>query len=157
MTQNPTITDRTDVVTCPNCGARNRVAVAATGVARCGRCHHPLPWLTTAADDDFDAVVLGSSLPVLVDLWAPWCGPCRVVEPGIQHVAKEFAGRLKVTKVNVDTAPHIAQHYGAQSIPMLLWVNQGRVERTQVGALPPPALLDWVTAALEPPSPDDHR
>jgi thioredoxin 2 len=149
MTQNPTATDRTDVVTCPNCGTKNRVPVGASGVARCGKCQHPLPWLTTATDDDFDAVVLDSSLPVLVDLWAPWCGPCRIVEPGIQHVAKEFAGRLKVTKVNVDTAPHISVHYGAQSIPMLLWIREGQVQRTQVGALPPPALLEWVTSALE--------
>jgi len=153
MTQNQTATDRTDLVTCPNCGAHNRVAVAATGVPRCGRCQHPLPWLTTATDADVDAVVLRSSLPVLVDLWAPWCGPCRVVEPGIQHVAKEFAGRLKVVKVNVDTSPETAQRYRAQSIPMLLWIRHGQVQRTQVGALAPPALLDWVTEALEPAPP----
>src|SRR5258706_5706412 len=120
MTQSPTAPDRTVVVACPNCGTKKRVPVGASGVARCGKCHHALPWLTTATDDDFDAVVLGAKLPVLVDLWAPWCGPCRIVQPGVQHVAKEFAGRLKVTKVNVDTAPHIAQHYQTQSIPMLL-------------------------------------
>jgi thioredoxin 2 len=139
----------TDIVTCPHCGARNRLPAASAGVPRCGKCQHALPWLTTATDDDFDTVVLGAKLPVLVDLWAPWCGPCRIVEPGVQHVAKEFAGRLKVTKVNVDTAPHIAQHYQAQSIPMLLWISDGEVRRRQVGALPPPALVDWVTAALD--------
>ena len=75
--------------------------------------------------------------------------PCRIVESGVRHVAKEFAGRLKVTKVNVDAPPHIAQHYRAQSIPMLLWIRDGEVRRQQVGALPPPALVDWVTAALD--------
>jgi thioredoxin 2 len=149
MTQNPIATERADVVTCPNCGTRNRVAVAAPGAPRCGSCQHALPWLTTATDDDFDAIVIRSSVPVLVDLWAPWCGPCRIVEPGVQRVAKEFAGRLKVAKVNVDTAPHTAVHYGAQSIPMLLWVHDGGVKRTQVGALAPPALLDWVIEGLE--------
>ena len=151
MTSNPVATGRTDVVTCPHCGTKNRIAAAATGVARCGRCHHPLPWLTTATDDDFDAVVLGSRLPVLVDLWAAWCGPCRIVEPGVRHVAKEFAGRLKVVKVNVDSAPTTAQRYRALSIPMLLWVRGGEVRQTQVGALPPAALTNWVTAELDRP------
>ena len=148
-TTGPHTSTRTNVIICPNCGAKNRLPAANPGVPQCGRCHHPLPWLTTATDDDFDAVVLGARLPVLVDLWAPWCGPCRIVEPGVQHVAHEFAGRLKVTKVNVDTAPHTAQHYQAQSIPMLLWIRNREVRRRQVGALPPPALVEWVTAALD--------
>ena len=147
MTQDTSTRD--DIVTCPHCGSRNRVAAAHEGVPRCGKCQHALPWVTTATDDDFDQIVLQAQLPVLVDLWAPWCGPCRVVEPGVQRVAKEFAGRLKVTKVNVDSAPHISQHYQAQSIPMLLVIRNGEVARIQIGALPPPALLEWVTAALE--------
>jgi thioredoxin 2 len=108
-----------------------------------------LPWLTSAADDDFTTVVTESKLPVLVDLWAPWCGPCRVVEPGVAHVAKEFAGRMKAVKVNVDAAPQTALRFQAQSIPLLLWLRDGSVRKRQVGALPPPALLDWVTAALD--------
>src|SRR5258705_13486197 len=115
MTQDQATAARTDIVVCPHCGARNRVPATASGVARCGKCQHPLPWLTNASDDDFDQVVLGAKLPVLVDLWAPWCGPCRIVEPGLHHVAKDFAGRLKVVKVNVDTAPKTAQRYHAQS------------------------------------------
>jgi thioredoxin 2 len=140
--------DRVELTTCPHCGARNRLPVAATGVPRCGRCRQTLPWIATATDADFDAVALAAKLPVLVDLWAPWCGPCRIVEPGVQKVAKEFAGRLKVVKVNVDDAPRTAQRYQAMSIPMLLWITDGQVRRSQVGALPPAALQEWVTAAL---------
>ena len=94
-----------EIVTCSNCGKRNRVPAAARGIARCAACHTALPWLTAAGDDDFDEVVTASSLPVLVDLWAPWCGPCRVVAPGVEQAAQELAGRLKVVKVNVDEAP----------------------------------------------------
>jgi thioredoxin 2 len=148
-TRGPQTSARTDIVSCPNCGAKNRLPAVNAGVPRCGRCQHGLPWLTTAGDDDFDAVVLDARLPVLVDLWAPWCGPCRIVEPGLQRVVTQFAGRLKVTKVNVDSAPHVAQRYRAQSIPMLLWIRDGEVRRSQLGALPPPALVEWVTAALD--------
>ena len=91
-----------EIVTCANCGKRNRLPAAATGVARCAACHTALYWLTSAGDDDFEQVVTAASLPVLVDLWAPWCGPCRVVAPGVEHAAQELAGRLKAVKVNVD-------------------------------------------------------
>src|SRR5262245_26513190 len=100
-----TTSARAETVTCPECGTRNRVPAAATGVPRCGKCHNPLAWLTTAGDDDFDAVVTNSTQPVLVDLWAPWCIPCRIVEPGVERAATTYAGSLKVVKINVDTAP----------------------------------------------------
>ena len=94
-----------DIVTCPNCGKRNRVPAKARGVPRCANCHTALPWLTAAGDGDFEEVAGNSTLPVLVDLWAPWCGPCRIVEPGVERAAGSLAGRLKVVKVNVDEAP----------------------------------------------------
>jgi thioredoxin 2 len=137
-----------DVISCPHCGARNRVPPARNGVPRCGRCHNPLPWLTTAGDDDFDAVVTGSTLPVLVDLWAAWCQPCRIVEPGVERAAKTFAGSLKVVKVDVDSAPMVAERLAARSIPMLLILEGGKERGKQVGAIGPDALQKWIEGVL---------
>ena len=136
----------TDVVACPSCGKKNRVPAAASGVPRCASCHASLPWLTTATDADFDRVAGQSPLPVLVDLWAPWCGPCRMVAPGVEQAARQLAGRLKVVKVNVDEAPGVSARYDARSIPTLLILDGGRVKARQVGALPGSALLQWVEA-----------
>ena len=141
-------TTRADIITCPHCGARNRVTVAASGIPRCGRCHNPLPWLTTAGDDDYDAVIAHSSLPVLVDLWAPWCQPCRIVEPGVERAAKTFAGSLKVVKVNVDSAPMVAERLAARSIPMLLILEGGRERGKQVGAVGADAIQKWIEGVI---------
>ena len=136
-----------DVVACPGCGKRNRVPAAATGVPQCANCRSPLPWLTTADDADFDTIAGESPLPVLVDLWAPWCGPCRMVAPGVEQAAKKLAGRLKVVKVNVDQAPAVSARFNASSIPTLLVLDRGKVKARQVGAVPADALLRWVEAA----------
>ena len=136
-----------DVVACPSCAKKNRVPSAAKGVPRCASCHSPLPWLTNAGDADFDTVAGQSPVPVLVDLWAPWCGPCRMVAPGVEQAARRLAGRLKVVKVNVDEAPGISARYRATSIPMLLVLDRGKVVDRKVGALPAEALLRWVEAA----------
>ena len=136
------------IVTCPNCGKRNRVPAAATGVPRCANCHTPLPWLTEAGDDDFDQVVTASSLPVLLDLWAPWCGPCRIVAPGVEQVSRKFAGRLKAVKVNVDQAPAISERFAVRGIPVLLVVRDGREVARQVGAVPPAVLERFAEEAL---------
>ena len=141
-----------EVVSCPNCGKPNRVPSTATGVARCAACHNALPWLTAADDRDFEQVVTASSLPVLLDMWAPWCGPCRIVEPGIQQAAERLAGRLKTVKVNVDEAPKVAERFGVQGIPTVLLVRGGREVDRKVGALPPPALLRWTEEALAKPA-----
>ncbi len=137
-----------DVVACPSCGKKNRVPAAAKGVPRCANCHSPLPWLTNAADADFDKVAGESPVPVLVDLWAPWCGPCRMVGPGVEQAARRLAGRLKVVKVNVDEAPALSARYRATSIPMLLLMDGAKVVDRKVGALPPDALLRWVEEAM---------
>jgi thioredoxin 2 len=141
-----------EIVTCSNCGMRNRLPAAARGMARCAACHTALPWLTSAGDDDFDEVVTVASLPVLVDLWAPWCGPCRVVAPGVEQAAQELAGRLKVVKVNVDEAPRVAERFGVRGIPTLLILRQGREVARQVGAVPPPALVRWAKEVIAKPA-----
>ena len=137
----------TNVVPCPSCGARNRVPVAATGTPRCPRCHTDLPWLVEAGDDGFDAAV-DTSVPVLVDLWAAWCGPCRQVAPAVERAALDLAGTLKVVKVDVDRAPAVSARLGVQSIPTLVVLRHGRVVARQVGALPADRLLDWVRSTL---------
>lgn len=137
-----------DVVACPRCGKKNRVPAAAAGVPQCAACHSPLPWLTSAEDADFDKVAGESPLPVLVDLWAPWCGPCRAVAPGVEEAARRLAGRLKVVKVNVDNAPAVAARFDARSIPMLLILDGGKLKDRQIGAVPPDVLLRWAEKAL---------
>jgi thioredoxin 2 len=137
-----------DTVVCPNCGQKNRVPADATGVPRCGKCKTDLPWLTTATDEDFDKIATHATLPVLVDLWAPWCGPCRVVEPGVTRASQELAGKLKVVKVNVDEAPKISERFQARSIPMLVVLMDGNVMSKQVGAIRPDQLMTLVQKAL---------
>jgi thioredoxin 2 len=138
----------TDIVTCPNCGKRNRLPAAAAGVARCANCHTALPWLTTAGDGDFDQVVTASTLPVLLDLWAPWCGPCRMVSPALERLAATYAGRVKLVKVDVDSSPRTAQRFAVQGIPTLLLLDQGVVVSRQTGAAPEDALQRWLDAGL---------
>ena len=138
-----------DVVRCENCGRRNRVPAAATGTPRCGNCHQPLPWIVDAGDEDFAEVAERASVPVLVDLWAPWCGPCRMVSPALVQLAGEMAGRLKLVKVNVDEAPKLQQRYGVQAIPTLMVLRKGQVVARQAGAAPAPALRAWLEQALQ--------
>lgn len=135
------------VVACPSCGTKNRLPVAAKGHPRCASCKTDLPWLVDAGDNDFDAAVDTSAL-VVVDLWAPWCGPCRMIAPVLETLSRELAGSIKVVKVNVDQAPAIAQRYRAQSIPMLLIMNRGQVVDTIIGAQPAPVLRRRITDAL---------
>jgi thioredoxin 2 len=137
-----------EIVTCSNCGKRNRLPAAARGMARCAACHTALPWLTSAGDGDFDEVAGRSTLPVLLDLWAPWCGPCRVVAPGVEGAARTLAGRLKVVKVNVDEAPGVAERFGVHGTPTLVILRQGREVARQVGAVPPPALVGWAKEVI---------
>lgn len=134
------------IVTCPECGKRNRVPAVAGGVPRCPACKHDLPWVAEATDGDFDAVADSSKVPVLVDLWAPWCGPCRQVSPLLEKLAAERAGRLKLVKVNVDENPRTQARFGVQAIPTLLLFAGGKQVGVQRGALPLPALRQWVDA-----------
>jgi thioredoxin 1 len=96
-------------------------------------------------DAAFEKTVLQSTLPVIVDFWAPWCGPCRMVAPMLDKIAKEFAGKLVVAKVNTDEDSDYAQRYGVQGIPTMLFVSQGKVIHTQVGAVPEGVLREIVS------------
>ena len=136
------------VVTCPNCQRRNRVPAAAEGTPRCGNCQRPLPWIVDAGDNDFAEFVEQASLPVLVDLWAPWCGPCRMVSPVLERLATEKAGQIKLVKVNADEAPELSQRFEVRSIPTLLVLRRGQVVATQIGAAPASALRPWLEGAL---------
>jgi thioredoxin 2 len=137
-----------DLIKCPNCGRRNRVPAAANGTPRCGNCHKPLPWIVDAGDDDFAEVAEQASVPALVDLWAPWCGPCRMVSPALEQLATEMAGKLKLVKVNVDEAPRLQQRFGVQAIPTLLLLRDGAVAARQIGAAPAGALRTWLERGL---------
>jgi thioredoxin 2 len=137
-----------EIVRCPNCGRKNRVPVAASGIPRCGNCHKPLPWIVDASDATFAEVAERASVPVVVDLWAPWCGPCRMVSPALAQVAADMAGHLKLVKVNVDDSPKLQQRFGVQSIPTLLVMREGKVTSRQVGAAPAAALRSWIEQAL---------
>lgn len=135
----------TDITACPSCSKQNRVPAAATGKPTCGACRAPLPWIVDATDASFDGTV-ATAVPVLVDLWAPWCGPCRMVTPILEDLARQRAGQLKVVKVDVDDSPGIAARYQVQGIPTLLLFNDGKLTARQTGALPAHALADWLDA-----------
>ena len=136
------------VVACPSCGRRNRVPATAAGTPRCAQCRTDLPWIVDAGDPDFAEVVEQAPVPVLLDLWAPWCGPCRTVSPALEDLARSFAGRIKLVKVNVDTAPRTARRFGVQAVPTLLVLHHGQVVERQAGAVPAPVLSSWLENAL---------
>ncbi|MEA2418775.1 MAG: thioredoxin 2 [Thermoleophilaceae bacterium] len=131
------------IVTCPNCGKRNRLAASAEGIPRCAVCHHALPWIVPADDGTFGEAIK-ASVPVLVDFWAPWCGPCKWVEPVIEEVAKGKAGHLKVVKLNVDEAPAIAERYQVRGIPALALIREGEEVDRLVGAASKQQLEAWL-------------
>ena len=99
-------------------------------------------------DASFDTAVLQSKIPVIVDFWAPWCGPCRMVSPILEKIAKEYAGKVIVAKVNVDENQEWAGKFGVQSIPTMLFVVNGKIVHSQIGALPENLLRTTIDQVL---------
>ncbi len=106
--------------------------------------------LLTVTEDNFETEVLQAELPVLVDFWAPWCGPCRVISPIVEEMASEYEGELKVGKLNVDDHPKIAQQFHITGIPALLFFKDGHVANTVVGAVPKTVLQEHVEEVVNP-------
>src|ERR1700730_586535 len=137
------------VLTCRSCGQKNRVRADAAAVPHCGKCGKPLPWLTEAGAADFEGGVEKSPLPVLIDFWAPWCGPCRIVAPAVERLSEELAGKLKVAKVNTDDQPALGERFGVRAIPTLVLIGGGNERDRVTGALNLSALRSWVEARLQ--------
>lgn len=136
-------------VACTACGTKNRVPVVTAGRPRCASCKADLPWLVDATGDEFTAALDQSALPVLVDLWAPWCGPCKAVAPALEQLAADLAGTLRVVKVNVDHAPEVSARLGVQGIPTMVLYDDGVEIARQVGALSGSAIREWVEQELD--------
>lgn len=148
------------VITCPKCGARNRVdeTKLANSEAQCGRCSTKLDAQadngggdgpTVLTDSSFQQEVLSASgPPTLVDFWAPWCGPCRVVGPIVDQIAAESNGRYRIAKMNVDDNPQTASRYQIASIPTMLIFKNGAVVDRIVGAQPKQAIVQRLNQAV---------
>jgi thioredoxin 1 len=104
--------------------------------------------VSKVSDADFDSEVLKATSPVVVDFWAEWCGPCRMIAPALEEIAGSLGGKVKIVKLNVDENPHTAQKYGIMSIPTLMIFKNGEMAARQIGAAPKQKLEQWITTAV---------
>jgi thioredoxin 2 len=153
--------DKGVIIACGACGKKNRLAYEKLGDAvRCGQCKQPLkaPGVPIELHQtaDFDRLVAKSSLPVVVDYWAPWCGPCRMVAPELQKVAARQAGRMIVVKVNTDELSDLGQRFNIRSIPTLAVFANGREAARTSGARPASEIEAWVDQATVAPQTQGH-
>jgi thioredoxin 2 len=137
------------LITCPKCGQRNRLKYEALKRPfRCGKCQTELRApgdpVDVRHDLVFDALISRSALPVLVDFWAPWCGPCKMVAPEVRKVANETAGQLLVAKVNTEEVPSLSRHYRINAIPTMVLFRNGLEVARQAGAMAAPAIRKFI-------------
>ena len=145
--------DRGIVVACPACGQKNRLAYERLEAAvRCGHCKAELAGPSTplevASSSDFDRLIAQASVPVVVDYWAPWCGPCRMVAPELAKVAARASGRFLIVKVNTDALSDLGQRFGIRSIPTMAVFRNGREVQRTTGARPAADIEAFVAQAL---------
>lgn len=137
---------------CAHCGATNRIpAERIADNPLCGRCKHPVfsAEPLDATDANFRSLVERSSIPVVVDFWASWCGPCQQFAPVFREAASRWEPRARLVKVNTEEAPGLAQRFGIRSIPTLMVLHQGREIQRLSGAIPPSQFDQWVSGALQ--------
>lgn len=135
---------------CPRCAQRNRLKYEALQQTfRCGKCQSEIPPpaepINVTSDLAFDALISHSALPVLVDFWAPWCGPCKMVAPEFAKVARETAGHFVVAKVNTEELPSLSARFRITAIPTMVIFNNGLEAARQMGAMPAPQIHQFIS------------
>jgi thioredoxin 2 len=148
----PAFDDQGIIVACGNCGTKNRLHYERLGDAvRCGQCKQGIPSIASPIEmtsaNDFDRLVAKASLPIVVDYWAPWCGPCRMVAPELEKVAAHLAGRVLVVKVNTDALPDLGERFRIRSIPTMAVFAGGREASRTTGARPAPEIEAFIAGA----------
>lgn len=133
---------------CQTCGARNRIpGKHLADAGRCGACKAPLPPVSEPIEidgDSFDEIARDAKVPVLVDFWAEWCGPCRMAAPEVQQLAREMAGRAIVVKVNTEAHPELAQRFRIRAIPNFVAMRDGKVVQQQAGVVSRSEMRRWL-------------